>query len=55
MRVSERLSVLGLPAVLGAADRDAVIAAPMEGRQVVVVTAREDAEMARETRAALGR
>jgi hypothetical protein len=55
MCVCERLSVLGLPAVLGAADRDAVISAPTAELQVVVVTAREDAKMARETRAALGR
>jgi hypothetical protein len=54
MCVCERLSMLVVPAVLGAADREAVISAPTAALQVVV-PAREDAEMAGETRAALGR
>jgi hypothetical protein len=54
MCACERLLVLGLPAVLGAADRETVISAPTAVLQVVL-TAREEAETARETRAALGR
>src|SRR6202166_872299 len=53
-RVCSRLSVLGLPETLLPADGDAVIG-PAGGRPaVVVVTAREDAEMAREARRVLG-
>lgn len=49
-RVCRRLTVLGLPTALGQAGGDAVIAASLHRPAVVVVTAREDAQMARETR-----
>jgi acetate kinase len=52
-RVCLRLALLGLPAALGPADRDAVIARSDGGPSVVVVTAREDAQMAREARRVL--
>ena len=52
-RVCARLGVLGLPDSLLPADGDAVIAPAHRGSAVVVVTAREDAQMARETRALL--
>ncbi|MGA8635489.1 MAG: acetate/propionate family kinase [Candidatus Dormiibacterota bacterium] len=52
-RVCARLSLLGLPESLLPADRDAVIAHPDRGPAVVVVTAREDAQMAREARRVL--
>jgi hypothetical protein len=54
-RVCERLAVLSVPAALADGDGDAVVAAPSDGPHVVVVTAREDAEMAREARTALER
>src|SRR5580704_2999841 len=54
-RVCARLHLLGLPDELLAADGDAVIGPPGSAPAVVVVTAREDAEMARETRQVLGR
>jgi acetate kinase len=54
-RVCARLHLLGLPDELLAADGDAVIRPPGSAPAVVVVTAREDAEMARETRHVLGR
>jgi acetate kinase len=54
-RVCARLHLLGLPDELLAADGDAVIGPPGSAPAVVVVTAREDAEMARETRHVLGR
>jgi acetate kinase len=49
-RVCSRLGLLGVPGSLLAADSDAVIATEPGGASVVVVTAREDAEMAREAR-----
>ncbi len=49
-RVCARLSLLGLPHTLLPADGDAVIAPAGHQPAVVVVTAREDAEMAREAR-----
>src|SRR5580704_692082 len=54
-RVCGRLSLLRLPKTLLPADGDAVIAPAGEHPAVVVVSAREDAEMARETRRVLGR
>jgi acetate kinase len=52
-RVCARLSLLGLPGSLLPADGDAVIAPADRGSAVIVVTAREDAEMAREARRVL--
>jgi acetate kinase len=52
-RVCGRLSLLRLPKTLLPADGDAVIAPAGEHPAVVVVSAREDAEMARETRRVL--
>jgi acetate kinase len=52
-RLAGRLALLGIPQKLAAADGDAVIARQDATPAVVVVTAREDAEMARETRALL--
>jgi acetate kinase len=52
-RLCARLSVLGLPDSLLPADGDAVIAPADPGPAVVVVTAREDAQMAREARGLL--
>ncbi len=52
-RVCAGLRLLGLPEVLLAADGDAVIGPQSHQPAVVVVTAREDAEMAREARALL--
>jgi acetate kinase len=52
-RVCARHSVLGLPDSLLPADGDAVIAPADRGPAVVVVTAREDAQMAREARGLL--
>jgi acetate kinase len=52
-RVCLRLALLGLPAPLGPAEGDAVIARSGSGPSVVVVTAREDAQMAREARRVL--
>jgi acetate kinase len=49
-RVCARLSLLGLPETLLPADGDAVIALAGDHPAVVVVSAREDAEMAREAR-----
>lgn len=54
-RVCARLHLLGLSDELLAADGDAVIGTPGSAPAVVVVTAREDAEMAREARHVLGR
>lgn len=51
--VCRRLALLGLPELLADAGGDAVIAPGGDGPTVVVVTAREDAQMARETRQAL--
>jgi acetate kinase len=48
--VCSRLRILGVPATLAPADGDAVVAALADGPAVVVVTAREDAQMAREAR-----
>lgn len=53
-RVCAGLRVLGILLVDAPASGDAVIAMPAGGPAVVVVTAREDAEMARETRRLLG-
>lgn len=53
-RVCARLGLLGLPDTLLAADGDAVIGPARSGPVVVVITAREDAEMAREARQVLG-
>jgi acetate kinase len=52
-RVCRRLALLGLPELLADAGGDAVIAPGGDGPAVVVVTAREDAQMAREARQAL--
>jgi acetate kinase len=52
-RVCRRLALLGVPSALADATGDAVIARPGAGAAVAVVTAREDAQMARETRRAL--
>jgi acetate kinase len=52
-RVCRRLGLLGLPAELLSTESDAVIARPAQGPAVVVVTAREDAQMAREARRTL--
>ena len=52
-RVCARLGVLGLPQTLLAADGDAVIGLPDHSPAVVVVTAHEDVEMAREARRVL--
>ena len=52
-RVCRRLALLGLPEALMDADGDAVIARETQRPAVVVVTAREDAQMAREAREAL--
>lgn len=52
-RVCRRLGLLGLPNVLAEADGDLVIAPGTDGPAVVVVTAREDAQMAREARQVL--
>lgn len=52
-RVCARLQLLGLSETLLGADGDAVIGTQAERPAVVVVTAREDAEMAREARALL--
>ena len=49
-RVCARLAILGLPDSLLPADGDAIIAPANRGPAVVVVTAREDAQMAREAR-----
>jgi acetate kinase len=53
-RVCRRLALLGVPSALADATGDAVIARAGGGPAVAVVTAREDAEMARETRRILG-
>jgi acetate kinase len=53
-RVCAGLQILGIPEAPDAADGDAVIATSSTGTAVVVVTAREDAEMAREARRLLG-
>jgi len=53
-RVCSRLSLLGLPEALLPADGDAVIGPAGRRPAVVVVTAREDAQMAREARLVLG-
>jgi acetate kinase len=52
-RVCARLGLFGLPASLLAADGDAVIGPPDHPPAVVVVTAHEDVEMARESRRVL--
>ncbi len=52
-RVCARLGLFGLPETLLAADGDAVIGIPDHPPAVVVVTAREDVEMARESRRVL--
>jgi|ERR1022692_502217 acetate kinase len=52
-RVCARLSLLGLTGSLLPADGDAVVAPADRGSAVIVVTAREDAEMAREARRVL--
>lgn len=52
-RVCACLQVLGIPAMLAPAEGDTVIAMASSGPAVIVVTAREDAEMARETRRVL--
>ena len=52
-RVCRRLALLDLPETLLAAESDAVIAGAAQGPSVVVVTAREDAQMAREARETL--
>jgi acetate kinase len=52
-RVCARLGILGLPDSLLSADGDAIIAPANRGPAVVVVTAREDAQMAREARRVL--
>ena len=52
-RVCRRLALLGLPTALLSTESDAVIARPAQGPAVVVVTAREDAQMAREARRTL--
>ncbi|HSP65567.1 MAG TPA: acetate/propionate family kinase [Candidatus Deferrimicrobium sp.] len=49
-RVCARLQLLGVPDGLAAPGGDAVIAPASSGPAVIVVTAREDAEMAREAR-----
>jgi acetate kinase len=49
-RVCSRLGLLGLPETLLAADGDALIGPPDHAPAVVVVTAHEDVEMAREAR-----
>jgi acetate kinase len=54
-RVCARLSLLGIPKTLLPADGDAVIGPAGGAPGVVVVTAREDAEMAREAREVLAR
>jgi acetate kinase len=54
-RACIRLGLLGLPQTLLPAHGDAVISEAAGGPAVVVVTAREDAEMAREARRVLGR
>jgi acetate kinase len=53
-RVSARLALLGLPETLLGADDDAVISIDRHAPAVVVVTAHEDVEMAREARRVLG-
>jgi acetate kinase len=53
-RVCGRLRLLGLPDVLLPADGDAIIGPDLQRPAVVVVTAHEDVQMARETRALLG-
>jgi acetate kinase len=52
-RVCRRLALLGLPEALMDADGDAVIARETQRPAVLVVTAREDAQMAREARRTL--
>jgi acetate kinase len=52
-RLCARLDILGLPDSLLPADGDAIIAPGNGGPAVVVVTAREDAQMAREARRVL--
>jgi acetate kinase len=52
-RVCSRLALFGLPSTLGDAESDAVIADAEGGPAVVVVTAREDAQMARDSRSLL--
>jgi acetate kinase len=52
-RVCARLGLLGLPKTLLAAESDAVIDLPDHAPAVVVVTAHEDVEMARESRRVL--
>jgi acetate kinase len=52
-RVCRRLALLGVPDRLADAAGDAVIARAGDGPVVVVVAAREDAQMARETRQTL--
>jgi acetate kinase len=52
-RVCRRLALLGVPNLLADATGDAVIASGGDGPAVVVVSAREDAQMARETRQTL--
>jgi acetate kinase len=54
-RVCSRLTLLGLPDALRPADGDAVIGPAHHRPAVVVVTAREDAEMGREARRLLTR
>jgi acetate kinase len=54
-RVCTGLHILGIPEAPGNADGDTVVATSSMGAAVVVVTAREDAEMARETRHLLAR
>jgi acetate kinase len=52
--VCRRLALLGVPSALTDATADAVISHPADAPAVVVVTAREDVQMARETRQVLG-
>jgi hypothetical protein len=52
-RTCARLRLLGLPDALLPADGDAVIGPEQHQPAVVVVTAHEDIQMARETRKAL--
>lgn len=53
-RVCAGLAVIGVTPVPEVADGDTVLAAPADRTAVVVVAAREDAQMARETREVLG-
>jgi acetate kinase len=54
-RVCAHLPVIGIPEALASVSGDAVVATSATGTAVVVVTAREDAEMARESRRLLER